>query len=419
MSRAGEQSALFVGADTVALGVADTSTFGVGDWASVFSAATNTAAYDGAAVTLRGFVTPGESGDGVNLTRLVITHCVIDAQTAALPVDVKADEYATGQWVEITGTGASGCRRQAAHRTDRCRRDRRAGRPVRVLTTSAQRCPPSRAPVRRCVQREKPPRRRRPSGSTARSHPPTTSPLRRPGHTARRAACCTGPPPVQRMLLFVRAAAREAAAREAAVREAGDREVAEQEAAARKMAAFEAAAREDAEATALPARPARDGAGFVGAAPISADPISAAEAEAAEEFPAPPAPRAPVGRDAPHAPVSRRRFALTLVAVLGVLVVVGTGLGIASLLQGPRISDVQVNAAQAIESSGSRVILTANQGPRRHRPAQVTVEPAVPFTVDASGRGVGVRFTVPLDDSTEYTIRVADAVGAGAGRRRR
>ncbi|MFJ6533034.1 TIGR03943 family putative permease subunit [Microbacterium sp. NPDC091662] len=105
MSRAGEQSALFAGADSVALGVADTSTFGVGDWASVFTAATNTAAYDGAAVKLTGFVTPGASGDdGVNLTRLVITHCVIDAQTAVLPVDVKSDEYATGQWVEITGT---------------------------------------------------------------------------------------------------------------------------------------------------------------------------------------------------------------------------------------------------------------------------------------------------------------------------
>ncbi|WP_417540370.1 hypothetical protein [Microbacterium maritypicum] len=216
------------------------------------------------------------------------------------------------------------------------------------------------------------------------------------------------------------AAVREAAAREAAVREAGDREVAEQEAAARKMAAFEAAAREDAEATALPpvplaTEPVFVGAAPVGAAPTAADPISAAEAEAAEEFPAPPAPRAPVGRAAPHTPVSRRRFALTLVAVLGVLVVAGTGLGIASLLQGPRISDVQVNAAQAIESSGSRVILTANQALADIDPAQVTVEPAVPFTVDASGRGVGVRFTVPLDDSTEYTIRVADAVGAGGG----
>lgn len=103
MSRAGEQSTLFAGADTVALGVADTSTFGVGDWASVFAAATNTTAYDGAPVTLTGFVTPG-SGDGVNLTRLVITHCVIDAQTAALPVDVDPGEYDTGQWVEVKGT---------------------------------------------------------------------------------------------------------------------------------------------------------------------------------------------------------------------------------------------------------------------------------------------------------------------------
>lgn len=105
MSRAGEQSALFAGADTVALGVADTSTFGVGDWASVFAASTNTAAYDGTPVKLTGFVTPdGSDADAVNLTRLVITHCVIDAQTALVPVAVEADEYTTGQWVEITGT---------------------------------------------------------------------------------------------------------------------------------------------------------------------------------------------------------------------------------------------------------------------------------------------------------------------------
>ncbi|MBT2483901.1 TIGR03943 family protein [Microbacterium sp. ISL-108] len=105
VSRAGEETALFAGSDTVALGVADTSTFGVGDWASVFATATNTTAYDGAEVTLTGFVTPGESDDeGVNLTRLVITHCVIDAQTAALPVSVDPGDYPTGQWVEITGT---------------------------------------------------------------------------------------------------------------------------------------------------------------------------------------------------------------------------------------------------------------------------------------------------------------------------
>lgn len=229
------------------------------------------------------------------------------------------------------------------------------------------------------------------------------------------------------------AAAREAAAREAAVREAGDREVAEQEAAARKMAAFEAAAREDVEATALPPVPEATEPVSIGATPLhgagpvdtetsspDAAPFAAASAAhpAAHEGGEPPfTPTDGVAADAeaPGRPPSSRRFVLTLVAVLGVLVLAGTGFGIVSLMQGPRLSNVQVDASQAIESSGSRVILTANQSLADIDPKQVTVEPAVPFTVDASGRGVGVRFTVPLDDSTEYRIRVADVTGASGG----
>ena len=106
MSRAGEAGTLFAGADTVTLGVADTSTFGVGDWSSVFATATRPESYDGSTVTLTGFVTPGESDDEMNLSRLVITHCVIDAQPASIPV-VSASwssDYEVGQWVEITGT---------------------------------------------------------------------------------------------------------------------------------------------------------------------------------------------------------------------------------------------------------------------------------------------------------------------------
>ncbi|MFT4158194.1 MAG: TIGR03943 family protein [Microbacterium sp.] len=102
MSRSGGSAVLFAGADEVRLGVADTSTFGVGDWASVFATATDTASYDGTAVTLTGFITP--AGKGVNLTRLVITHCVIDAQPANLPIAIDAGEYETGQWVAVTGT---------------------------------------------------------------------------------------------------------------------------------------------------------------------------------------------------------------------------------------------------------------------------------------------------------------------------
>lgn len=103
-SRTTGAAPLFQGSDTVALAITgDTASFGIGDWASVFATATNTAAYDGKTVTLTGFVTPTDA-DGVNLTRLVITHCVIDAQPATLPVTIDAGEFDTGQWVEVEGT---------------------------------------------------------------------------------------------------------------------------------------------------------------------------------------------------------------------------------------------------------------------------------------------------------------------------
>ena len=110
-----------------------------------------------------------------------------------------------------------------------------------------------------------------------------------------------------------------------------------------------------------------------------------------------------------------RRFLYTILAVVGVLVVVVAVLGVISLFQGPRLSEVQVDATEAIQVSGSRVILTANQSLEQIDESQVTVEPAVPFTVDAAGRSIGIRFTVPLDDATDYTVRVADVTGAGGG----
>lgn len=200
-----------------------------------------------------------------------------------------------------------------------------------------------------------------------------------PGHAAR---TVDQPEAVTDAAAAQDAAGQEAELREAVVRAAGDREVAEQEAAARKLAAFEAVAQVPPAAPGIPVEPQPP------STPVSTPPSVSA---------------------------SPRRFLFTFGAVLGVLVIVGVGLGIVSLLQGPRISNVQVDTAQAIESSGSRVILTANQALADIDPKQVTVEPSTPFTVDTSGRGVGVRFTVPLDGSTEYTIRVADVTGAGGG----
>ncbi|UJP09045.1 hypothetical protein L2X99_11255 [Microbacterium sp. KUDC0406] len=104
-----------------------------------------------------------------------------------------------------------------------------------------------------------------------------------------------------------------------------------------------------------------------------------------------------------------------LAAVVGVLLVVGGILSAVSLLHGPRVVAVQADPQQATETSGSRVILTANEPLAEIDESQVTVDPAVPFTIDAAGRSIGIRFTVPLDDATEYTVRVRDAEGTGGG----
>lgn len=95
---------LFAGADVVTLATTgDTESFGVGEWSSVFATTTNPEAFDGDPVTLVGFVTPGDAAD-FGLSRLVITHCVIDAQPASVPVLAQSEVPDTGQWVEITGT---------------------------------------------------------------------------------------------------------------------------------------------------------------------------------------------------------------------------------------------------------------------------------------------------------------------------
>ncbi len=106
MSRDPATTVLFAGADDRALGgAADVSDFGLGEWSTVFRTTTQPENFDGKPVQLVGFLTPGASDDTAALTRMVVTHCVIDAQPVALPVQAPAweSEYEVGQWVQIDG----------------------------------------------------------------------------------------------------------------------------------------------------------------------------------------------------------------------------------------------------------------------------------------------------------------------------
>jgi hypothetical protein len=110
-----------------------------------------------------------------------------------------------------------------------------------------------------------------------------------------------------------------------------------------------------------------------------------------------------------------RGFSLRVVAVVAVLGVVALAAGIVTTLQGPRVTSVQADRAAAVSSAGSRLIFETTQSLQEVDAAQVTVTPAAAFTVDTSGRSVGIRFTDPLWDETTYSIRIDDLAGVGGG----
>lgn len=101
-----------------------------------------------------------------------------------------------------------------------------------------------------------------------------------------------------------------------------------------------------------------------------------------------------------------------IIAALAVLGATGAAVGIAI---GPRVTSVQVDPAAAIAASGSRLIVTTTQSLAQIDPAQVSITPDVAFDVDTSGRSIGIRFTEPLDDDTDYTVTVSDVRGVAGG----
>lgn len=110
-----------------------------------------------------------------------------------------------------------------------------------------------------------------------------------------------------------------------------------------------------------------------------------------------------------------RAFASAFAIVVGVLIAMSLAGAAATVAQGPRVSDVQVDPVAAVEASGSRLIITTTQSLADVDPSQVTVTPATPFAVDTAGRSVGLRFALPLWDDTEYSVVIDDVASLGGG----
>lgn len=102
------------------------------------------------------------------------------------------------------------------------------------------------------------------------------------------------------------------------------------------------------------------------------------------------------------------RFVRTFWWLVGTLLVAcGVFLAIA-VLQGPKLTDAQVDASAVIERSDQQVRLFFNQDLVEVNPDQVTVSPATEFSVTTSGDLVTVQFGAPLLYATEYTVRLVE-----------
>ncbi|RLK52099.1 hypothetical protein [Microbacterium telephonicum] len=110
-----------------------------------------------------------------------------------------------------------------------------------------------------------------------------------------------------------------------------------------------------------------------------------------------------------------RAFLGAFAVVVGVLAVIGLGGAAVTTALGPRVTSTSWDPQAAVSASGSRLIITTTESLQEVSPDQVTVEPAADFTVDTSGRSVGVRFALPMWDDTTYTVTIRDVEGLGGG----
>ena len=110
-----------------------------------------------------------------------------------------------------------------------------------------------------------------------------------------------------------------------------------------------------------------------------------------------------------------RRYRRTTTATIAVLALLSVGLGAAAVLRGPTIDSASINLPAVIARDGQKLVLHADQSLAPITPDQVSVSPAAPVDVTASGPDVTLAFSGLLDYATTYHVRVDGVVGADTG----
>lgn len=107
----------------------------------------------------------------------------------------------------------------------------------------------------------------------------------------------------------------------------------------------------------------------------------------------------------------RTAFTATVIT-LSALCLVFLAIG---FLQGPKLSEAQVDPGLAIAQSGQQLRLFANQQVAEVDPANVIITPAAPFTVTTSGDLIVVQFESRLHYDTRYVVAVGGVTSISGG----
>lgn len=97
------------------------------------------------------------------------------------------------------------------------------------------------------------------------------------------------------------------------------------------------------------------------------------------------------------------RLSLILCAVLAVVAV---GLGAVGVVRGPDLAQATFAADRAVSAAGERLALRSRLPIDEVDAAQVSIDPAVPFTLSTRDSTLSITFTTPLAYATHYVVEV-------------
>ncbi len=112
------------------------------------------------------------------------------------------------------------------------------------------------------------------------------------------------------------------------------------------------------------------------------------------------------------APPTFRRAFISVLVVLAVLV---AAFATIDRIQGPKLSSAQVDTTAVVSAPAQSLHLFMSERVAAVKPAQVSISPAAPLSVSASGQDIGIQFTDPLSYATTYRVSVRGVTSADDG----